>query len=68
MQENELINEYFTAANYIVLCQMYLNSYAEYNILNKIANLFLFKLVMETYQILLVINLMNKMKMVIPLQ
>ena len=35
MQENELINEYFTAANYIVLCQMYLNSYAEYNTLNK---------------------------------
>lgn len=35
MQENELIKEYFTAANYIVLCQMYLNSYVEYNTLNK---------------------------------
>lgn len=35
MQESELINEYFTAANYIVLCQMYLNSYANYNTLNK---------------------------------
>ena len=35
MQENELINEYFTAANYIVLCQMYLNSYVECNTLNK---------------------------------
>lgn len=35
MQENELINEYFFAANYIVLCQMYLNSYVECNTLNK---------------------------------
>ena len=35
MQTNELIKEYFTAANYIVLCQMYLNSYVEYNALNK---------------------------------
>lgn len=38
------------------------------NIYSKILNLFLFKLAMEKYQILLVINPMNKMKMVIPLQ